>query len=45
MHRMGWLFLVAALFLAGRAEWRLAPSNTGTVTTLDGGTGQPPPRP
>jgi hypothetical protein len=39
---MGWWMLVAALFLAAQAGWRLAP-DSGTVTTMDGGTGQPPP--
>jgi hypothetical protein len=43
MHRMGWWILVAALFLAAQAGWRSADLDSGTVTTLDGGGGQPPP--
>jgi hypothetical protein len=43
MHRSWWI-LVAALFLAAQAGWRTSAPDAGTVTTLDGGAGQPPPK-
>jgi len=44
MQRIGWLILIATLFLAAQAGLRGAvPMDKGNVTTLDGGGGQPPP--